>query len=34
VLFAHAGTSNGGNRLAPDQEISFSVTPRNMTLGR
>jgi hypothetical protein len=34
VLFAHAGTSNGGAKIAPDQEITFSVTPRNMTLGR
>jgi len=34
VLFAHAGSSGGGNKLAPDQEIQFSVTPRNMTLGR
>ena len=34
VLFAHGGTSLGGNKLAPDQEIQFSVTPRNMTLGR
>jgi type II secretory pathway pseudopilin PulG len=34
VLFAHGGTSQGGERFLPDQEISFSVTPRNMTLGR
>jgi hypothetical protein len=34
LLFTHGGTSSGGNRFMPDQEIQFSVTPRNMTLGR
>jgi hypothetical protein len=34
VLFTHGGTSTGGQRFVPDQEISFDVTPRNMNLGR
>jgi pilin/secretion family protein with methylation motif len=34
LLFMHAGTSTSAQRLVPDQEIQFSVTPRNMTLGR
>ena len=34
VLFMHGGSSRGGERYLPDQEVSFSVTPRNMTLGR
>jgi hypothetical protein len=34
VLFAKGGTSQGGYRLVPDQEIRFDVTPRNMNLGR
>jgi len=34
VLFTHGGSSSGGQRFVPDQEVSFSVTPRNMTLGR
>jgi len=34
VLFMHAGTSTSAERLVPDQEIQFSITPRNMTLGR
>lgn len=34
VLFAHAGASNSPNRWAPDQEIRFRVSPRNMNLGR
>ena len=34
VLFAHGGTSSGGERFVPDQEIAFDVTPRNMNLGR
>jgi prepilin-type N-terminal cleavage/methylation domain-containing protein len=34
VLFRNAGTSPGGNRLIPDQEIRFEITPRNFNLGR
>ena len=34
VLFRNAGTSQGGNRLVPDQEIRFEITPRNFNLGR
>ena len=34
VLFTHGGTATSPERLVPDQEIQFSVTPRNMTLGR
>jgi hypothetical protein len=34
VLFRHGGTSLGGNRLVPDQEIRFEITPRNFNLGR
>jgi len=34
VLFTHGGTARSPERLVPDQEIQFSVTPRNMTLGR
>lgn len=34
LLFRNAGTAPGGNRLVPDQEIRFDVTPRNFNLGR
>jgi hypothetical protein len=34
VLFAHGGTSRGGSRWLPDQEVHFDVTPRNLNLGR
>jgi Prokaryotic N-terminal methylation motif len=34
VLFMRGGTSTSSERYVPDQEIKFSVTPRNMTLGR
>ena len=34
LLFTYGGTSKAGSRLAPDQEIRFTVTPRNMNLGR
>ena len=34
VFFMHGGTSTSSQRYVPDQEIKFSVTPRNMTLGR
>jgi prepilin-type N-terminal cleavage/methylation domain-containing protein len=33
-LFAQGGTSEGGNRYIPDQEIRFDVTPRDLNLGR
>jgi prepilin-type N-terminal cleavage/methylation domain-containing protein len=34
TLFTHGGTSRGGNKWAPDQEVRFQVTPRNLNLGR
>jgi prepilin-type N-terminal cleavage/methylation domain-containing protein len=34
TLFRHAGTSTGGNRFVPDQEVRFDVSPRNLNLGR
>jgi prepilin-type N-terminal cleavage/methylation domain-containing protein len=34
LLFTHGGTSRGGNKWAPDQEVRFQVTPRNLNLGR
>ena len=34
TLFTKAGTSRGANSYAPDQEIKFDVTPRNLNLGR
>jgi hypothetical protein len=34
LLFTRGGTSEGGDRWIPDQEIKFDVTPRNMNLGR
>jgi hypothetical protein len=34
VLFKYGGTSIGGEKYVPDQEIRFDVTPRNMNLGR
>jgi hypothetical protein len=34
VLFRRGGTSPGGNRMVPDQEIQFEITPRNFNLGR
>jgi hypothetical protein len=33
-LFTRAGTSRGGDRYLPDQEIKFDVTARNLNLGR
>jgi type II secretory pathway pseudopilin PulG len=33
-LFLRGGTSSGGVRYIPDQEISFEVTPRNLNFGR
>jgi hypothetical protein len=34
VLFRRGGTSRAAERLVPDQEIRFDVTPRNLNLGR
>jgi hypothetical protein len=33
-LFLRGGTATDSKKMVPDQEIKFSVTPRNMTLGR
>ena len=33
-LWMKRGTSRTSNRLVPDQEIHFDITPRNMNLGR
>jgi prepilin-type N-terminal cleavage/methylation domain-containing protein len=33
-LFARAGTSTSAQRLVPDREIRFDVSPRNLNLGR
>ena len=34
TLFRHGGTSRGGERYVPDQEVRFDVSPRNLNLGR
>ena len=34
ALFTRGGTSTGGVKWVPDQEIRFSVSPRNLNLGR
>ncbi len=34
VLFTRGGTSRDAQRWAPDQEVHFEVTPRNLNLGR
>lgn len=34
TLFMKGGTGQAGDRLVPDQELMFDVTPRNMNLGR
>jgi prepilin-type N-terminal cleavage/methylation domain-containing protein len=34
TLFTYGGSSTGGERYIPDQEITFDVTPRNLNLGR
>jgi Prokaryotic N-terminal methylation motif len=34
ALFANVGSSRAANRWAPDQEIRFQVSPRNVNLGR
>ncbi len=33
-LFTRGGTSPGGNRFVPDQEVRFQISPRNLNLGR
>ena len=33
-LFMRPGSSSGGDRYVPDQEIKFDVTPRNLNFGR
>jgi Tfp pilus assembly protein PilW len=34
VLFARGGTSAGGVKWVPDQELHFDISPRNLNLGR
>lgn len=34
MLFVNAGTSRGGSKFVPDQQVYFEVTPRNLNLGR
>jgi hypothetical protein len=34
TLFTRGGTSRGGEKWVPDQEIRFQVSPRNLNLGR
>jgi len=34
VLFTNGGTSTGGDKWVPDQQVTFSVSPRNLNLGR
>ncbi len=34
ALFTHGGTSPGGTKWVPDQQVQFQVTPRNLNLGR
>ena len=34
VLFTNGGTSRGGGKWVPDQEVRFEVAPRNLNLGR
>lgn len=34
ALFTRGGTSRGGDKWVPDQEIRFQVSPRNLNLGR
>jgi len=34
VLFTNGGSSRGGDKWVPDQQITFSVAPRNLNLGR
>jgi Tfp pilus assembly protein PilW len=34
TLFLRGGTSRGGERYLPDQELKFDISPRNVNLGR
>jgi hypothetical protein len=34
VLFTRGGTSKGGVKWVPDQELHFEIAPRNLNLGR
>jgi hypothetical protein len=34
TFFRHGGSSRGGERFVPDQEIRFDIAPRNLNLGR
>ena len=34
VLFTNGGTSRGGSKWVPDQEIQFQISPRNLNPGR
>jgi hypothetical protein len=34
ILFSNAGTSRGGARWVPDQEVRFNISPRNLNRGR
>jgi Tfp pilus assembly protein PilW len=34
ALFTRGGTSRGGNKWVPDQELHFDLSPRNLNLGR
>jgi hypothetical protein len=34
TLFLRPGTSGGGARFVPDQEIAFEISPRNLNFGR
>jgi hypothetical protein len=34
VLFSNGGTSRGGSKWVPDQEIQFQISPRNLNPGR
>jgi hypothetical protein len=34
ALFTRAGTSRGGNKWVPDQELHFDIAPRNLNLAR
>ena len=34
VLFTRSGTSAGGLKWVPDQELHFDISPRNLNLGR
>jgi prepilin-type N-terminal cleavage/methylation domain-containing protein len=33
-LFSRGGTSDGGARMVPDQEVRLQISPRNLNLGR